>query len=152
MGQIKNIKLHIVTDIKVYIKVHSTVVTFFLILLGFSLTIASLDGKPTCLDEQSPCKCEAKLKVVVTKYRHAHEYMEYICSEDQDAAMLRKLKKSGLNMECKQLKTTKVLTYCKEDRKSTDGIVVAKSGCELRYRICKDYLNVKHLIRIFTFL
>merc|ERR1711962_600116 len=133
MGTDKKIKLHIVTDIKIHIKMQSTRFASFFIALFFSLTLFSVDGNPTCTDEQSPCKCEAKMRYIVSKSGHPHEFMEHICSEDQDTAMLKKLKKAGLNMECKQLKTNKVLTHCKKHLKHMDGLVVQKVGCELRY-------------------
>ena len=87
-----------------------------------------------CNDSKNPCKCHSDRRAFVDKYDKVHWYTEHTCNENQDSEVFEKLRKVGLSMECKQLKSTLVFNLCDKNETKVAGVVEdVKSGCEIRY-------------------
>ena len=85
-----------------------------------------------CNDPQAPCKCTPQSYSVISKGR-VFTFTGYKCLDQQDRKLFERIKKSGLNMECKQQISTLELEYCQGDEMKKGRVLRYNSGCELKY-------------------
>ena len=62
------------------------------------------------------------------------QFLEHVCTPNQDEELMEKLEGAGLHMGCKQLHSTKRLWDDITGKHVPEPIIVEfNSGCELRY-------------------